>query len=509
MPVKSFRTATAIIAALSLMPPLPALAQSTPGADARENGVPTAKGKRIDKDKILSFEKLCAEAMLSDARACELHIQELLAAAEAEALVAADAAAQTAAEADAAAQVAADAKGDAKAAAKAMAAELARAAAEAAAQAREAAEITDRLAETEAAAQAAAEAGAAEEVADDAEAAAQAADEAGAADDVEEAAQAVDEADTAAAEQDDDAATETSARPIVADCPAEVIGSDGTIHCVDALTSESVAAIAAETDAQVETEAEVITETVTEDDIRTSDEVFSKWPGDGDQDGDEPGDQAAKQDEGGLSDLERTGLFALGAVVVGAILSGGQRVVANTGDRVIVANDDGSYRVLKDDDALLRQPGSEVRTERFSDGSTRTILTRDDGTRIITIRDSTGRALRRLRIDPDGTEYLLIDDTRTFDPVVVRDLPRPVYDEFGYRAASDRESLRQALLAADRRDIGRSFSLRQVREYVEVRENMSRCANWRPRSTSRRSPSPRTPPRSSRRRRKGCARWVC
>ena len=78
------------------------------------------------------------------------------------------------------------------------------------------------------------------------------------------------------------------------------------------------------------------------------------------------------------------------------------------------------YRVLKDDDALLRQPGSEVRTERYADGSTRTEVTREDGTRIVTIRDSSGRALRRVRIEPDGREYLLIDDTRDFEPVIVR-----------------------------------------------------------------------------------------
>ncbi len=242
-----------------------------------------------------------------------------------------------------------------------------------------------------------------------------------------------------------------------------------------ALTPESVAAIAAEAAAEVETEAEVVTATVTENDIRSSDEEFSEWSRGSDADRDESGDadqsdQAAEQSDRGMSALERAGLLALGAVVVGAVLSGGQRVEANTGDRVIVTNGDSSYRVLKDDDALLRQPGSEVRTGRFSDGSTRTILTRDDGTRIITIRDSTGRALRRLRIDPDGTEYLLIDDTCTFEPVAVRDLPSPVCDEFDYRASSDLESLRKALLAADQRDIGRSFSLRQMREYVEVRE---------------------------------------
>lgn len=259
------------------------------------------------------------------------------------------------------------------------------------------------------------------------------------------------------------------ATQIVEDCPAEVASSDGIIRCVDALTGSSVAAIASESNGQAAPEAEVTTETITDGARRSSREEFR------DRDRDERTDsngglQATAKSDKGLSDLEKAGLFALGAVVVGAILANGQRVASNTGDRIIVVDDEGDYQVLKDDDALLRQSGSEVRTERFNDGSTRITAFKDDGSRIVTIRDSSGRALRRVRIDPDGREYLLIDDTRDFEPVIVRDLPRPGYDDFDYRAATDRESLRQALLAADRRNIGRSFSLRQVRQYNEVRE---------------------------------------
>ncbi|MCC5968161.1 MAG: OmpA family protein, partial [Natronohydrobacter sp.] len=85
------------------------------------------------------------------------------------------------------------------------------------------------------------------------------------------------------------------------------------------------------------------------------------------------------------------------------------------------------------------------------------------------VRDVNGRALRRVRIEPDGREYLLIDDTRVFQPVIVRDLPPPISETIDYQTATDRDALRLALLAADRRDFGRSFSLRQVREIVEVR----------------------------------------
>lgn len=489
MTSKSLRTTTAIFAALSLMQPLPALTQSS--------------------TEIRSFEEICAEAMVADALACELHIKELQIAAEAEAQATADAAAQAVAEAEAAAQAATEADTDAQADAAAEADNLAQAAADAEMQAADAASAAERLAiEAEAAAQAAADAQTAVEAPDEAEAiefdkaeteaeAEAAADAQAEADaqvqaEADAAAQAEAEAEAAAlaeteaaaqadaaADQDAEPVPETfteapeTTEPVAEDCLAEVVDADGTILCADELTGEGVAAIADEDGEGTETEVEVTTETITEGTHRSSSEEFGEATLDAE--GEATTEAAAdgpevEQRDTGMSDLEKAGLFVLGAVVVGAILSNGQRVEANTGDRVIVLNDDGTYRVLKDDDALLRQPGSDVRTERFTDGSTRTTVTRDDGTQIITIRDSTGRALRRVRIEPDGREYLLIDDTRTFDPVIVRDLPTPVYDDFDYSRATDYQALRQALLAADQRDYGRSFSLRQVRNIVEVRE---------------------------------------
>ncbi|MCC5987030.1 MAG: OmpA family protein [Pararhodobacter sp.] len=445
MNVNSLKSTTAILVTLSFLQPLPALAQSSSGARSDNTNTERGASSRARLLNSRTAQEICSQAGITDELACELYILELET--EAEALAAEEAADE--AEAGAAREVEADA--DAAAEAEARAADEAeiRAARESEAEAQAAAEAAAHAADE-------AEAGAAREVEADADAAAEA--EARAADEAEiRAARESDAEAQAEADARADADAEAEARAAAETEAAEPIGT---------LLDETTAALAAET----EEADEVTTEIVTERSRRSSREEFRDWSREDRDRGETEEAGTTTTERSRMSDLERAGLFVLGAVAVGAILSSGQRVESNTGDRIIVVDDDGVYRVFKDDDALLRQPGSEVRTERFADGSTRTEVIREDGTRIITIRDASGRALRRLRIEPDGREYLLIDDTRDFEPVIVRDLPRPARESFDYQAASDRESLRLALLAADRRDIGRSFSLRQVREIVEVRE---------------------------------------
>ncbi|MDH3262810.1 MAG: OmpA family protein, partial [Paracoccaceae bacterium] len=92
----------------------------------------------------------------------------------------------------------------------------------------------------------------------------------------------------------------------------------------------------------------------------------------------------------------------------------------------------------------------------------------EDGSRIITIRDASGRVLRRVREDADGRQVLLIDDTEAYEPVVVERLPEPALGEVSLDE-TDPLALRLALERAAR-DPGRSFSLRQVREIERVRK---------------------------------------
>ena len=127
---------------------------------------------------------------------------------------------------------------------------------------------------------------------------------------------------------------------------------------------------------------------------------------------------------------------------------------------------DGQYRVIKDDNELLRRPGSNVRTETFNDGSSRTTVTREDGSQIITLRDDELRVLRRIRVDTNGDVTVLIDDTSTYEPVDVATLPEPREQVIG--VTQNRDALRQALAADVQTD--RRFALYQVRNIRQVRK---------------------------------------
>jgi outer membrane protein OmpA-like peptidoglycan-associated protein len=179
---------------------------------------------------------------------------------------------------------------------------------------------------------------------------------------------------------------------------------------------------------------------------------------------------AADKDKGGLSNFEKALVLGLGALTVGAILNNGDQVVSNSGDRVVVQRD-GELRVLKNDDVLLRQPGAQVATRTFDDGSSLTTITREDGSVVTTIRAADGTVLRRSLTRADGTQVALIDDLeRTSIPVEVSSLP-PVPQEVTSDpvALSDQAALQAALSASLLAQTGRSYSLEQVRDIRQVR----------------------------------------
>jgi outer membrane protein OmpA-like peptidoglycan-associated protein len=232
----------------------------------------------------------------------------------------------------------------------------------------------------------------------------------------------------------------------------EAVAADAVVP-----TMAAAAAAVAATDTTAAPAAPTVSETVlTSADTRASSEDFATTAS-----------GKKKNKDKGLSDFEKAGLVALGALAVGVLLSNRDQVVSNTGDRVVVQRSDGNYAVYKDDDALLRQPGSTVRTETYRDGSTRTTVTRDDGTSVVTIRDATGRVLKRSAYDTRGREIVLIDDLAPESPVVVSTLPKPTAPVISTQGTD--VELAAALAAIQARDIGRTFSLRQVRDIKEVR----------------------------------------
>lgn len=452
-----FKNTTSLVVSLALVT-APVFAQDTGLPDCGDT--PVFPCLSVDGAPVAdqgTFDALQAQIAAEEAATQAAAEAEAQAAAEAEAQAAADAAAEE----EAASQAAAEAAAQVAAEAEAQAADAA-VAEEAAAQA--AAEEQAQAA-AEAEAQAAADAAAGEAAAEDAaaEAAAQAAADA--------TAQAA--ADAAAAQEAQapvaEAATEETPAPVVE--PAPIISEPATVEeqiareqtpaeTAQEAPVESAAAMADLDDAPVAADVVIELETLTEQDVRSSTEEFANSVNAAPA----PAVQGSR-DRDGLSNFQKALIVGLGAVVVGSLLRNGDRVVSNSGDRVVVQRGD-NFVVLKDDDVLLRQPGSQVETQTFNDGSTRSIVTRDDGTRVITIRGADGTVQRRARVLADGTQVELFNDTAGSAPVVVSTLPpAPV----AFAQGGNVLTLREALAARNRADIGRNFSLNQIRTIPEVR----------------------------------------
>ncbi|MGI3213283.1 OmpA family protein [Roseovarius tibetensis] len=484
MSLAPLKATTALVASLSLLMPQTALVATASAQEAEllcmdgteppcpegepiegsseEGGEePETEVQRAGEAAEAEAEAQAAEAA-ADAAAVEAQAAEEAATAAAEAQAVEEAAAQ---EAEVqAAQEAAAAEAEARAVEEAAAAEAEAKAAEAEVQAAEEAETA--AAEAKAAEKAAAagteaqaaEAAAATEAEAEEEAESQATEDAAAqeATSAEAEAQSAEEAAEAEAQADENA-TQAEAGARTDDAPVE------TMDLVDPTVAEgdeTPDVAAAETAADPE---DVVEETLDAQSVRSSEEDFETAIGSARD------TSASDGDRDGLSTLEKALLLGLGAVVVGSVLRNGDRVVENTGDRVVVEGPQG-FSVYKNDDALLRQPGATMRTETYADGSTRTTLDRADGSQVVTIRDARGRVLRRDILYPDGTEYELFDDLEPSAEVDVRRLQevRPVARSLSV-AENDLETLRAAIRDDTAYDAGRTFSLRQIREIEQVR----------------------------------------
>lgn len=148
--------------------------------------------------------------------------------------------------------------------------------------------------------------------------------------------------------------------------------------------------------------------------------------------------------------------------------------------RTIIRDDDRTI-IRRDETQRFRELGLEARTERRGDEN-RTIFERPDGTRIVTITDEDGRLIRRTRLDRDGREVVIIDNTRRdrprdrfSDEIVVLErpalrIPRERYIVDAERA--DEDLIYETIVAPPLAPLPRRYTLDEVRYSPDLRAQM-------------------------------------
>jgi outer membrane protein OmpA-like peptidoglycan-associated protein len=169
------------------------------------------------------------------------------------------------------------------------------------------------------------------------------------------------------------------------------------------------------------------------------------------------------------------------------------KIVRQSGDRTI----------LQLDGQIIIRQGAEQETDRLlygardaeidqlPNGYTRSVITREDGTKIVTTRDEFGQIVKRVRIDRRGREFVMIDDqgynqgagprgTRQFNnyqfdrdlPPVHVQIPKDQYIVETRRAS--RRQIEQALMAPPVEQSERLYSLDEVRYSQRLRDKVRR-----------------------------------
>ncbi len=158
--------------------------------------------------------------------------------------------------------------------------------------------------------------------------------------------------------------------------------------------------------------------------------------------------------------------------------------------RVIVRNDNRTY-IRHDESQRLNRVGRELRRERRKNGTLMVVTMGLAGALIYSLQDDEGRVLRRTRRDRDGREIVLLDNRRYYSrsdyspfgperyydsyvdlpPPRIR-IPREQYIVEYDQASPD--DIYDALNAPPVDDIGRGYSLDEVRRSYPVLERMRR-----------------------------------
>jgi outer membrane protein OmpA-like peptidoglycan-associated protein len=168
------------------------------------------------------------------------------------------------------------------------------------------------------------------------------------------------------------------------------------------------------------------------------------------------------------------------------------KIVRQSGDRTILQL--GGQIVIRqgaeeETDRLL-YGARDAEVDQLPNGYSRSVITREDGTKIITTRDEFGQIVKRVRVDRRGREFVMIDDQGynqgpgsgrrgprdyRFDddlPPVRVQIPRDQYVVETRRAS--RRQLEQALNAPPIEESERLYSLDEIRYSQRLRDKVRR-----------------------------------
>lgn len=163
----------------------------------------------------------------------------------------------------------------------------------------------------------------------------------------------------------------------------------------------------------------------------------------------------------------------------------GVNVVREIGDRVVIEIDN-TIIVESSDRPRMTRNAREVYYEELPRGRTREVVIRQDGTRVVTVRNRYGDIVRRSRIAPDGREYVLVYvDDQYYDrldewrdpgldlPPMRLDVPASEYVFVGDED-EDSEAYYEFLERPPVERVERLYSVDEVKRSARIRDKVPR-----------------------------------
>jgi len=153
------------------------------------------------------------------------------------------------------------------------------------------------------------------------------------------------------------------------------------------------------------------------------------------------------------------------------------QVILQVGSQLVVNS------IGQDTDRFYDPQEDEIYYENLSNGRVREVITRPDGSQVVTVRNRNGDVLRRSRISPDGEEYVLARfDDRYYDDLVVwrdpaEDLPPlrlniPVQDYVLDAEFADEEEVETFFRQPPVEQVARLYSIDEVKRSARVRDSV-------------------------------------